>query len=179
MAVPVPPSRLAALALAALATGCARNAVLEIELTVPAQPATGPARYAVLQFEAAPQSFETDWRGANDYPGVALDGEPQMLAYSVVSEDESTIVQMKVLFCTTPDCSALDDAPDRVPSVWYRLERSLYIGERTRWEVIVAAVPADPASDAIEVGKCEIEGCIRATGSETSFCRLSGEHYCE
>ena len=26
--------------------------------------------------------------------------------------------------------------------------------------------------------KCDIEGCITA-GGETSFCRLSGEHYCE
>lgn len=165
-------------ALAVPAAGCARNAVLEVELTVPGQPATGPARYAVAQFEAAPQPFEADWRGSNDHPGRPLDGGPQTLAYSVVSEDASTVVQMKVLFCTTPDCSALEDAPDRVPSLWYRLERSLYIGERTRWDVTVDAVPQDPASDVIEVDKCAVEGCIRATG-ETSFCRLSGEHYCE
>jgi hypothetical protein len=166
-------------ALALLATACARNAVLEVELELPPQPAAGEPRYAVVQFESQPRSFEEDWRGANDHAGTALAAEPVSVAYSVIAEDPSTVVQVKVLFCTTPDCSAIDDAPDRVPGLWYRLERSLYVGERTRWRQTIAAVPTDPPAATIEVDKCEVEGCIRAGASETTFCRLSGAHYCE
>lgn len=172
--------RLAALLLLfTLLSACARNAVLEVELTVPAQPATGPARFAVVQFETDQVAFESDWRSSNDYPGAPLAPEPQTLAYSIVSEDPQTVVQVKVSFCTTESCTALpEDAPDRTPAVWYRLERSLFVGQRTRWRPVIDAVPSDPPEAVIEVDKCEIEGCITATG-ETSFCRLSGEHYCE
>lgn len=171
--------RVASLALSALLLGaCARNAVLEVELTVPAQPTSGPQRYAVVQFETDQASFEADWRGSNDYPGVELIDEPQAIAYSVVSEDPDLVVQVKVSFCTTEACTATDDAPDRAPAVWYRLERSLYVGERTRWRPVIAAVPTDPPSAVVGVDKCEIEGCIEASAA-TSFCRLSGEHYCE
>lgn len=171
--------RVASLALSALLLGaCARDAVLEVELTVPAQPTSGPQRYAVVQFETDQASFEADWRGSNDYPGVELIDEPQTIAYSVISEDPGLVVQVKVSFCTTEACTATDDAPDRAPAVWYRLERSLYVGERTRWSPVIAAVPSDPPSDVVGVDKCEIAGCIEASAA-TSFCRLSGEHYCE
>ncbi len=173
--------RLPVLALALFASACARNAVLEVELTVPGQ-LVGPARFAVVQFETGEQPFGGDWRSSSDYPGVELASEPQTLAYSVISEDPETVVLVKVSFCTTEDCSAIDDAPDRVPAVWFRLERAFYIGQRTRWERTIDAIPAeapmDDPGDVVEVGKCEIEGCITA-GAETQFCRLSGEHYCE
>lgn len=165
-------------ALALVTTACARNAALEVELTLPPQPA-GATRYAVVQFESEPRSFEADWRGANDYPGTLLTTEAQTVSYSVLSEEPSTVVQVKVLFCTTPDCSAIEDAPDRAPGLWYRLERSLYVGERTRWRATIDAVPPDPPTDAAEIDKCEIEGCIRAGATDTTFCRLSGDHYCE
>ena len=164
--------------LSLVASACARNAVLEMEIGVPPQPA-GPLRFAVVQVETDAQPFEGDWVSSNDYAGAPLQATPQVVRYSVVSEDPDTVVQVKVSFCTTEDCSALEDAADRTPGLWYRLERSLYIGQRTRWSPVIDAVPADPPVEPIEVDKCAIEGCIRADGSETSFCRLSGEHFCE
>lgn len=169
----------ALLGLALALSACARNAALEVEIEVPPADAAAPSRYAVVQFETAAQSFESDWRGANEYPGALLGTDPQTLRYTVLSESPETVVQVKVLFCTTADCTGADDSPDRTPALWYRLERSLYVGERTRWRVRIASVPSDPPTTPIDVDKCEIEGCIRAGGSETSFCRLSGEHYCE
>ncbi len=166
------------LAIALLGTACARNAVLEVELTVPPQPA-GPPRFVVVQFETDDVGFEEDWRRSESYPGAPLGTEAEVLRYSVVSEDPSTVVLVKVHFCVSEDCSALEDARDRVPAIWYRLERSLYVGERTTWREEIAAVPLDPPSGATIVEKCAIEGCISTGSAASSFCRLSGAHYCE
>lgn len=166
-------------ALALLTIACARNAALEIELTVPAQPAGSPQRYAVVQFETDAEPFESVWQSNADHPGAELTGEPQLIHYTVLSENPDSVVQMKVLFCQTPTCTAIEDAPDRTPAVWYSLERSLYIGARTRWRPVIQAIPSDPPTAPVEVGKCEIEGCIHGGAPGSTFCRLSGEHYCE
>lgn len=168
-----------ALALAASLGSCARNAVLEVEVTLPPQPAGDVPRYAVVQFAAEPQEFESDWAGNGDFEGVPLGDAPTTTRFSIVSETEPTVVLVKVLFCTNPTCDVLADDPRRTPAVWYRLERSFYIGARTRWTPEILEVPPAPPTAALEVDKCEIEGCIRAGAPDSSFCRLSGAHFCE
>ena len=165
--------------LALSSLGCARNAILEIELTVPALPTGAPERFAVAQFETGEVTFEEEWERTVEHEGTALTDAPQTIAYSVVADEEHPVVLVKVLFCTTPDCTALADAADRAPAVWYRLEHPLYIGERTTWQHTIDVLPTDPPPDAIDVDKCEIEGCITAGTSDTTYCRLSGAHYCE
>ena len=162
-----------------LAGGCARNAVFEIDLTVPAAPA-GTPRFVVVDVESGDVAFEDDWRsGART--GTPLGEMPQTLHYSVVSENPETVVQMKVQFCVSANCSALEDAPDRVATVGYRFERVFYVGQRTRWrtELDFDAATAGGTATPTEVDRCDIEGCIEGSG-DTSFCRLTtGEHYCE
>lgn len=165
--------------LALLSLGCARNAVLEIELTVPALPAGAPDRFAVVQFETGDVTFEEEWQRTVEHAGTPLTDAPQRIAYSVVAGEEHPVVLVKVLFCTTPDCTALADASDRAPAVWYQLEHPLYVGERTTWREAIEVLPSDPPAAPIAVGKCEIEGCISAGTSDTTYCRLSGAHYCE
>jgi len=158
-----------------LSVGCTRDGILEVEVELPAGPTD---RYAVVQFETGEVPFDAVWARADEYPGTQL-GAPQTVAYSVIGESDSTVIRMKVSFCTTPDCSGLDDAPDRVPALWYEFPRALYIGERTRWTALIDTLPADPPDAPTEIDRCEIEGCIDAPDSTTTFCRLSGEHYCE
>lgn len=158
-----------------LSVGCARNAILEVEVELPAGPSD---RYAVVQFETGDVAFDAVWARADAFAGTQL-GAAQSVSYSVVSEDPNTVIRMKVSFCTTPDCSGIDDAPDRVPALWYEFEGALYIGERTRWTAVIDALPTDPPDASIEIDRCEIEGCIDAPDSTTTFCRLSGEHYCQ
>lgn len=169
---------LIALLVGSLASACARNGALEIELALPAQPAEAPPLFAVLQLETGDESFERAWVSSDAYPGVPLGDDVQSARYSVLSEDPELVVLVKVLFCRTETCSAIEDAPDRAPAVWYRLARSLYVGQRTWWRPAIEAVPEGPPNEPIAVGKCEIEGCIRAS-AETTFCRLSGAHFCE
>lgn len=159
-----------------LTSACARNAILEVEVELPAGP---PGRFAVVQFETNSTDFDTVWARTDDYAGAELGSSPQAVAFSVISERPDTVVRVKVSFCTTADCSGIDDAPDRVPALWYELERSLYVGERTAWRVVIATLPIDPPSEPILVDACEIAGCIEAPDTVTRFCRLDGRHYCE
>jgi hypothetical protein len=159
-----------------VATACARNGALEVELTLP--PHDGPTPpYAFVQFESDDQPFENDWRASTDYPGVELTSTAQAVRYSVLSESPETVVQVKVRFCRTPTCT--EDDPVSTPAVWYRLERSLYVGVRTWWRPVIQALPAGPPSAPIDIDKCQIEGCIQGGTPGSSFCRLSGEHFCE
>lgn len=157
-------------------SACARNAILEVEIDLPPGPMD---RYAVVQFETGTTPFDTVWARTDEYPGTRLSAMAQRVSFSVVSESPDTQVRVKVSFCTTPDCSGIDDAPDRVPAVWYEIERSLYIGARTQWRARIATVPTDPPSGPIAVGRCEVAGCIEAPETVSYFCRLDGRHYCE
>ena len=158
------------------AFGCARNSVLEVVVDLPAGPV---GRYAVVQFENQDAEFTAAWRRTDAWPGTALTAERQTAQYSVVSEAVGTRVRVKINFCTTADCSALDDAPDRVPAVWYELERAFYRGRQTRWQLTIPSAPIDPPAAAVMVERCEIAGCISAPSSTESFCRFDGTHFCE
>jgi hypothetical protein len=159
-----------------LAFGCARNAVLEVDVDLPPGPA---GRYAVVQFENQDAEFSSSWGRTDAWPGAALTAERQTVVYSVVTESFDAHVRIKVNFCTTADCSALDDAPDRVPAVWYELDHPFYRGRHTRWHVSIPTAPIDPPDEPITVERCAIAGCISAPDSTQSFCRFDGTHFCE
>lgn len=166
-----------------LASGCARNAVLEVELTLPPRPESEPPLFAVVQFETddpetGREAFERVWASGDAYPGVRLATETQLASYSVVSENSGRVLLVKVLFCSTDRCSAIEDDPDVVPAVWYRLERPFYVGQRTWWRHVIDTIPLERPSEPIPIDKCQIEGCIRAV-TETTYCRHTGQHYCE
>lgn len=169
-------SRLLYCVLGLLSVGCARNAVLEVDLDLPPGPTN---RYAVVQFESQDAEFTSSWGRTDSWPGEQLTTERQSVVYSVMTESIDSEVRIKVNFCTSPDCSALDDAPDRVPAVWYELEHPFYLGQHTRWHVTIDAPPIDPPDEATMIDRCEISGCISAPDSTESYCRLDGTHFCE
>lgn len=167
----------AAATLAILSVGCARNAILEVDVELPAGPTD---RYAVVQFENGDAEYLEGWESDSDYPGTPLlADEPQTVSYSVVTESSDPHLRMRVAFCITPDCTDVDDSPIRVPGVWYDLPVAFYIGHRTRWTATIDAVPPAPPTEAVVIDRCAIEGCIEAPDGEVYFCRLDGRHYCE
>lgn len=160
---------------ALLVGGCARNSVLEIELTVPAQPAGTPNLYAVAVF--VPGVFEIGTGSVpidSQYPGAALLGMPRQLPYSVISERADGQLVMVVFFCRSTTCR--DEDMTAIPQVWFEFERGTYIGQRTRWSGEIVAVPAASSSEVVCVDRCEVEGCIEGQGW---FCREDGSHYCQ
>ena len=170
------PSRLLSSLVVVLSFGCARNAVLEIDFDLPPAPV---GRYAVVQFENQDAEFTAAWLRTGAYPGTPLGAERQSVTYSVISETMDARVRVKVNFCTTPDCTAIDDAPDRVPAVWFEIERAFYVGRHTRWHVTIPTAPIDPPDEAIEIERCTIAGCVQAPESTESYCRFDGTHFCE
>jgi len=167
---------LAALASGLFASGCAQNAALEIAIDLPAGPGDGSRVFVLVQpRKAADNPFEDEWRG-DDLEAVELmDGESFTDNVSVMSTDDTTDLNLKVRFCASPNCTAIED--DTAPELWYALQHPFYIGERTSWDVEILAIPAerDTAPELIE--KCDIKGCV--DGPLSSYCRMDDRHLCE
>lgn len=183
------PSCLGLVAVALAQSACARNAVLEIELSVPpAPPGMGPPIFAFTQFGDDTTDWGADWGIYPDFDGVALGSAARVVRFSLLSEDETKEVRMRVRYCSTERCEEIRGTP---PQVRFQFHEAFYIGERTRYRTAthtahmeeLGAVPPPPARDdeipLIDVTKCDIEGCVRASGPVTSFCRMSQTHFCE
>lgn len=162
-------------AITGLATlsGCARNSALELELTLPPQPAGSPQLYAVLvvrdgEFEFSSVAIDPV------YPGTPLDAAPQQVRYSVLSERPDGHLRVLVFFCESTTCR--DEDPALLPQVWLDFERGTYIGQRTRWSDSIDLVPEGPPTAPRCVDRCMVEGCIEGQGW---FCREDGSHYCQ
>lgn len=190
--------------------GCAQNAILELQVELPAAPpddGQGPW-YAQIQLRrAADHPFDIDWMGG-DLEGVQLTDRTRWDCISVESMDPTADLNVRVRFCRSPNCLNLPlDAVRR--ERWYRLERPFYIGRRTYWRTRVTDVPECASDDDCggigvcndgicsceldaecsgtlvceagncvdRVDRCSIEGCIE--GVSTSFCSISGQHFCE
>jgi hypothetical protein len=176
-----------ALALLALVLGgCAENAVLEVELTLPAQPAApSPPLFAYVQARSADVvSFDEAWAGTDAVEGRALEDEETALPFSIVAGGASFARELgiRIRFCRSPDCTAVGD--DRAPEARYRIERAFYQGQRTRLSLpndpaVDPLPPVPPATGAVitEIDKCDIEGCT--IGTSSMYCYLNGNHFCE
>jgi hypothetical protein len=172
----------------ALATGCARNAILELELELPPAPA-GQVVFAVVE-------ARTDASFDAPFTGEPLDGFPlapsctrgdtpppcgdRMLDPScsaVVSvigdgDDGARPLHVRVRFCQDPSCAAPADgsAPEHRASI----ERAFYTGRYTQARTCIDALPVEPSLDTIE--RCEVR-C--RDGNAARHCRLDGTHFCE
>jgi hypothetical protein len=165
--------------LALALVGCAENAVLEVELTLPAQPSTGDPLFAYVQARSADVvSFDEAWAGTDAVEGRALDTTVSTLPFSVVAGGASFTRQLgiRVRFCVTSDCTGLHD--DQAPEVRYRIERAFYQGRRTRLSRVIAPVPpSGVVAPIVEIDKCDVEGCT--SGSTSTYCFMNGHHFCE
>lgn len=169
--------RMLATTLVLLAVGCARNAVLEAKLVLPALPISEPATYAYVQFERPPVGFGSTWAGSTDFDGVQLtEGAPTMRQFSVVTERVDGPLLVKIRFCSTPRCETAE--PRR--ELWYEIDRPFYAGRRTRWRRIIADIPAAAPSAAEHVDRCQV-GCVDVypVTDPVSFCRADGTNFCE
>lgn len=166
--------RAPAILLALLAVGCDQNAILELQVQVPAAPDGDPrAWYAQIQVRNADgHPFSTvegrplPWMGGSDSM-VTLGDEPLWECISVISNDETLDVHVRVRFCRSENCGNLEDSnpPERL----YSLEHPFYLGRRTYHRIVVPGNPdctstADCTEDA--VGVCIDERCSCATDTD-------------
>ena len=164
------------IAAAMLGAGCAQNAALEVRLDLPAGPTDGTTTYVLTQpRRAAENPFMDEWRG-DDLTAIELSpGERLEDHISVLSDDDATDLHIKVRFCSSPSCTAIED--DMAPEHWYKLDHPFYIGARTFWSVTIDSIPIDRDTTAAEVDRCQIRGCV--DGDLSSYCRVDGRHLCE
>lgn len=146
-------------ALALLTSACAQNAILELQVELPPAPATGP-RFAQVQVRrAAGNGFDAVWMGS-DPRTVELGDSAQWDCISVVTNDDTIDLNVRVRFCRESNCLGFGD--DTAPERRYHLEHPFYIGRRTYWTTRIAAVPQCTTDADCEVGRCidGLCGCL-------------------
>ena len=159
-------------------TACGTNAILELELALPAAPAeaSGPI-YAFVQARTN-ASFDVPWSGAVPFDGIPLEPAPSQHLVSIVAEpgqyDDDLFV--RVSFCASPRCDGFGD--DFAPERRLRIEHPFYETRRTRASWVIAEVPSETVETPDVIDRCSVEGCRE--GTTRNFCRLSdGSHFCE
>jgi hypothetical protein len=169
-------------------TGCAQNAVLELELDLPQSPSPATTRYAVVRVVTGDVSFDEEWQGDPQLPPFALDPSAktvQRVSLDGSSDVESAKVRVKVRFCRDPNCAAIGD--DTAPEVRLQLARAFYAGKRTSYAWSIPCVPnvagqtdtpvcATAQRGETDVTKCEVAGC--RSGVARSYC-VGDKHFCE
>jgi len=152
-------SRAIAILLGLFALGCVENAILELQIQLPAAPEADPLPWFVqLQIrDASGHPFDIPWMG-DDGSAVELEAAPRWECISVTSNDDTLDLHVRVRFCRSDNC--LDLADGSPPERLYSLEHPFYIGRRTYYQITVPGIPdcmtsADCMADA--EGVC-IEG---------------------
>ncbi len=169
-----------ALALAiVLVTGCAENAILEVELMLP--PASGAVRHVFVQTRSGEAEFEATWSGSGSVDGIVLaDGAPSRSVVSVEADDGAELdapLSLKIRYCTTERCTEVADSDAQ--EVWVSVERAFYEGRYTQLEVELPAVGAcsPPCATELSFTKCQVRGC--RAGDTVMYCDRDGRHFCE
>lgn len=157
--------------------GCARNGVLEVQLTLPPNPpAPEPQYYAVVTMEDGDANLaNAPIDGSN--PGTALSrGMSTVVSYSILAERFDTDTQLQVAFCRSANCASDDLA--MVSRKIYHFEHPFYRGRRTRWAGEITAIPAlgEPSEC---VDRCFTFGCVEPDNATGDHCRRDGSHQCE
>lgn len=178
------------IALAIVASGCARNAILELELELPPNPA-GAQVYAVVQARGD-LGFDEIWSDA-PLEGIPLSRactrtdpappcadrmlDPQCSAViSLIGDgdDLARPLHVRVRFCEDPTCSAPADAT--APEHRVDIERGFYLGRYTQARVCVDEAPTVTNAVPEVIERCEVR-CREGTAA--MYCRLDGTHFCE
>lgn len=162
------------LPLALCLAACADNAILEVELDLPA--ATGTQMFAYVQSRSADTiDFGTEWAGADAPEGFLLTSGGSVQHVSFVTSGPAMTRQLgiRVRFCSDRVCGAIADTT--APEAQFVIERAFYRGHRTtlRLTVVPTAMPTTHTT----ITKCDVAGCT--TGTATSYCYADGRHFCE
>ena len=173
-------------------TGCARNAVFELELDLPPQPGGIAPIFAVVQVRNDGE-FGADWSTVPRLPGMPLSAtcarpaEPLACDDRELAPDCSAVVsvigdgadfsrrlRVRVRFCEDPECAAANDAT--APETRVDIERALYQGRYTQGRVCIDTVPTSPTPEPVLVDRCAVR-C--RDGAAVMHCRADGSHFCE
>lgn len=137
-------------AISALCSCSADNAVLDGEVRLPVLPADFEQLFTVVQVMRT-TDFTVSWEGATFPETQELGGSPTPYVFSVVSENTDDDVLLKFRFCREEACQATRCPAgtcgpealraDPQAEIWVRLETPLYPREFTEWDSEFSAIP--------------------------------------
>ena len=186
-----------------LASGCALNAVLEVDMLLPYDPGRDERPIALVEVSTTRPpplvdglgGWNEEWREeervfnlASGENPCAAEGRNCNVRFSVVTENiDVEFIYIKVTFCRAEDCTELGEASN--PAFWgFVLERPFYRESRTRWSptredgLFVLPLDRQPPLPIPEVDpppfvvdRCSIEGCARGNPVITDFGWCDGE----
>lgn len=154
------------------------NAVLDVQMSLPANPLGEPVFVRALVARGDFPVPENTWVPEPH----ELTAGPSTYQFSIEDRELScdpTVtgecdVLIEVRFCLDRECASLRPgtpdirATDPQAAIRYRLEQPLFVGERTLWEPTITAVPActdDPATCSSVVAPPEsMAGCVVDSG---------------
>jgi hypothetical protein len=168
--------RLAPLSLVlTLFAGCASDGVLELTLDLPPAPTVDRVFVFTQARDATDNPILDEWRDDADLDGLQL-GDARMEDHiSLRSARGGIDVNVKLSFCSTARCTALEDST--APQLLYTLTTPVYVGQRTSYTITVASAPTTRDPSVTVVDKCDIAGCVG--GELRSYCSPDGAHFCE
>ena len=189
----------------ASASGCARNAIIELEFTLPPLTVGEPGFVRLEVFEAEYLDGNEDFLHQNDGglmtvvqfpttsspPTVSLAREQVTSAkFAIEAHEEVVAMSARLRFCEDRDWFGCEDrAPEDIRELWLRYEHPFYIGQRTTYRITIDSVPPPgetgarcPNPDWVQDGvcvidRCKIQGCV-GVGSVHDNC-TDGVHACE
>lgn len=176
---------------AVLLSGCARNAVLEVSLTLPA--ATDEIRFAFVEVsenDLGDDPFAVQWAPTGLAP-IPLGSAPQTYPVSVVSGGFRGDTLLRVSFCAEEGCTGVGPPRDPLLEIRTRIESPLYTGAVTSAALSfdrVLDTAADLPSECVREGtgivgcivpRCRVAGCSVGMGREFCADGLEGAHFCE
>lgn len=174
-------------------TGCARNAIFNLDVVIPAQTVTDGRRYAFIAVSSGQSDFDEQPFAVQGAVNVDLTEGRRVVPFAVTSSDPTTAVRVLVRYCHEPNCAELDldmrpFMEGMVPGYRYAFEHPFYIGAVTSYTLPVPALGMPAESSAINtVCRCAIEGCGEAEPG-SSHCYGTAElctddpafpHFCE
>lgn len=173
----------------ALLQGCAKNAIFEIEMQLPATgqqpvPTLGPIMYVKLQIQPGPSVWGDLWAvTASETVGpIALTDSAQTITVDIEGDGDhlDQPVDVRILYCSSESCATT------VSERWLEFEHPFFQGKSTYYRV-----PAEQTTTGLErndadgtdpmvVEKCEVAGCVETNGEFLmDYCPSSGVHWCE
>ena len=176
-----------------LLCGCARNAVIDLDIRVPRQPTVVDGRvHAFIEVGTGLNDFGEQLlglEGSVDVDVSMLATPTSITSLSIVAGDPATELRVRVRYCRAERCSSPDDMRGLdvdEPGFRWTFERAFYAGERTS-----AAIDVPALAPSIETGtpemvcRCAVIGCA-VVGPGTSSCRMTTDvcdavarHFCE
>lgn len=159
------------------ASGCARNGVLEIDVSIDDIGYSSDDALLFLSAQVRPEGaagetdFSGDFDGAAAVQAVALSPSAgdTALRFDIDAGDPGATpyLALRVLVCSSASCAA----ESVVGEAWFELEQPFYVGESTSMSLRLPSIPrCRTCDDACDVGGteiCDAGRCVPSDGSAT------------